>query len=129
MAKVKSFILLNDSLLDNLLSSVQVSNSGGFAFIGDAGNWAVVLVTTTDARMDTLLTAAGNNALELVRFSTDERQELDASFNSTTLTKLNVWLVARGFPTEVNGQNVRPVLRRLAQRFLPDFEPEKWDIN
>lgn len=132
MARIKAFCVVNDTVMGNLPDSIHVVDNGtligGYSWVGKIGAWNALLLTTTDARLTTVETAAGNNALVLVRMSTDTRGELDVDINAAALTKVNTWLTNRGFQTETNAP-ARAILRRLFKRFLPDFEPEQVDIN
>lgn len=128
---IKAFVLVHNSVMDQLPSSIQVQEEGelrgGYSWVGDIGQWNAVLIVTTAARLDTVEVAAGNNALVLVRVS-QAGGELDININGDALIKLNIWLTNRGFPTETNG-SARQIIRRLFRRFLGRFELEQIDVN
>lgn len=139
MARTKAFCLVHDNVMSQLPDSIQVNFLpaggqgggqliGGYSWVGKIGVWNAVLLTTTDARLDAVEAAAGNNALVLVRMTTDVRGELDIDINAPALTKLNTWLTNRGYATETNAPT-RVILRQLFRRFLPDFTPEQVDVN
>ncbi len=131
MARIKAFAVVNDSVMDQLPGSIQVVDGveliGGYSWVGRIGAWNALLLTTTPARLTTVENAAGNNAVVLVRMTTNARGELDIDIDAAALTKVNTWLTNRGFPTETNAP-ARAILSRLFKRFLPEFKPENLDV-
>jgi hypothetical protein len=131
MAITKAFALVHDNVMNQLPGAIQAQEGGvlrgGYSWVGSIGQWNAVLLVTTEARLDTVENAAGNNALVLVRM-TEDRGELDIDINQAALTRLNTWLQARGIEVESRAQ-ARTIIRKLFRRFLNRFESELVDVN
>jgi len=133
VAKIKAFVVVNNAVLATLPGAIQLPDDdgvlvGGYNWVGRIATWNALLVTTTDAQLTAWDATAGAGCVVLVRMTDEGRIELDNNIDAATLTKLNTWLTARGFSTEITDTN-RVIVRKLFRRFLSNFELEQVDVN
>lgn len=95
---------------------------GGWAFIGNVGEWGAYLVHGTGAMLLDLNTQPGVTGI-------CTKNQLNQTVKAAVRTKLNTWLTNNSYPTFPADWTNRRLIKAIFKHFFPDYDLRSVDVG